>query len=270
MYNHSKAQQSKNRVHISWDILYWIMFHIWTIPTLNKLLLIYSLTLALTPFLPHSLTNSLTQSLTYIELPYDLLNISCASQVQWGPGLVSVIDQSHNVLSHITQYTIQNRNLYISVLNVVLCDMTGALWDFLLLYRSAISAHSKTILYTVRMKQMNLLRSLLLQVQYVSFFIPHFFPVSVWFQLVEISFSRWYRKKFCCIKSLNFFWYVEHILLWYLYSWYIISFRGMYQRWLNDDIPRKLICPFLSAQFSGWLVNGSSYLFSWICLGFSY
>ena len=22
MYNHSKAQQSKNRVHISWDILY--------------------------------------------------------------------------------------------------------------------------------------------------------------------------------------------------------------------------------------------------------
>ena len=23
MYNHNKAQQSKNRVHISWDILYW-------------------------------------------------------------------------------------------------------------------------------------------------------------------------------------------------------------------------------------------------------
>ena len=23
MYNHSKAQQSKNRVHISWDILYY-------------------------------------------------------------------------------------------------------------------------------------------------------------------------------------------------------------------------------------------------------
>ena len=31
MYNHNKAQQSKNRVHISWDILYiiqkWISFH---------------------------------------------------------------------------------------------------------------------------------------------------------------------------------------------------------------------------------------------------
>ena len=102
-------------------------------------------------------------------------------------------------------------------------------------------------------------------------FLSHIFvPVSVWFQLVEISFSRLYRKKCCCIKSLNFFWYVEHILSWYLYSWYIISFRGMYQRWLNDDIPRKLICPFLSAQFSGWLVNSLSYLFSWICLGFSY
>ena len=25
MYNHDKAQQSKNRVHISWDILY--VFH---------------------------------------------------------------------------------------------------------------------------------------------------------------------------------------------------------------------------------------------------
>ena len=23
MYNHNKAQQSKNRVHISWDILYY-------------------------------------------------------------------------------------------------------------------------------------------------------------------------------------------------------------------------------------------------------
>ena len=23
MYNHNKAQQNKNRVHISWDILYW-------------------------------------------------------------------------------------------------------------------------------------------------------------------------------------------------------------------------------------------------------
>ena len=27
MYNHSKAQQSKNRVHIFWDILY--AHHIW-------------------------------------------------------------------------------------------------------------------------------------------------------------------------------------------------------------------------------------------------
>ena len=27
MYNHNKAQQSKNRVHISWDILYsWLNF----------------------------------------------------------------------------------------------------------------------------------------------------------------------------------------------------------------------------------------------------
>ena len=25
MYNHNKAQQSKNRVHISWDILYMMM-----------------------------------------------------------------------------------------------------------------------------------------------------------------------------------------------------------------------------------------------------
>ena len=24
MYNHNKAQQSKNRVHISWDILYYL------------------------------------------------------------------------------------------------------------------------------------------------------------------------------------------------------------------------------------------------------
>ena len=28
MYNHNKAQQSKNRVHISWDILYAISHHI--------------------------------------------------------------------------------------------------------------------------------------------------------------------------------------------------------------------------------------------------
>ena len=27
MYNHNKAQQSKNRVHISWDILYAIIIH---------------------------------------------------------------------------------------------------------------------------------------------------------------------------------------------------------------------------------------------------
>ena len=27
MYNHNKAQQSKNRVHISWDILYIINMH---------------------------------------------------------------------------------------------------------------------------------------------------------------------------------------------------------------------------------------------------
>ena len=26
MYNHNKAQQSKNRVHISWDILYLLIF----------------------------------------------------------------------------------------------------------------------------------------------------------------------------------------------------------------------------------------------------
>ena len=26
MYNHNKAQQSKNRVHISWDILYSSLF----------------------------------------------------------------------------------------------------------------------------------------------------------------------------------------------------------------------------------------------------
>ena len=27
MYNHNKAQQSKNRVHISWDILYdWFIY----------------------------------------------------------------------------------------------------------------------------------------------------------------------------------------------------------------------------------------------------
>ena len=26
MYNHNKAQQSKNRVHISWDILYHVSF----------------------------------------------------------------------------------------------------------------------------------------------------------------------------------------------------------------------------------------------------
>ena len=27
MYNHNKAQQSKNRVHISWDILYNIAYN---------------------------------------------------------------------------------------------------------------------------------------------------------------------------------------------------------------------------------------------------
>ena len=27
MYNHNKAQQSKNRVHISWDILYKYYIH---------------------------------------------------------------------------------------------------------------------------------------------------------------------------------------------------------------------------------------------------
>ena len=27
MYNHNKAQQSKNRVHISWDILYTKRYH---------------------------------------------------------------------------------------------------------------------------------------------------------------------------------------------------------------------------------------------------
>ena len=27
MYNHNKAQQSKNRVHISWDILYRLTFN---------------------------------------------------------------------------------------------------------------------------------------------------------------------------------------------------------------------------------------------------
>ena len=27
MYNHNKAQQSKNRVHISWDILYVLLIH---------------------------------------------------------------------------------------------------------------------------------------------------------------------------------------------------------------------------------------------------
>ena len=32
MYNHNKAQQSKNRVHISWDILY-IMFSAGNIDT---------------------------------------------------------------------------------------------------------------------------------------------------------------------------------------------------------------------------------------------
>ena len=31
MYNHNKAQQSKNRVHISWDILY-----AWTNPDMGK------------------------------------------------------------------------------------------------------------------------------------------------------------------------------------------------------------------------------------------
>ena len=31
MYNHNKAQQSKNRVHISWDILY-IIESIWWMP----------------------------------------------------------------------------------------------------------------------------------------------------------------------------------------------------------------------------------------------
>ena len=28
MYNHNKAQQSKNRVHISWDILYTQIMHV--------------------------------------------------------------------------------------------------------------------------------------------------------------------------------------------------------------------------------------------------
>ena len=30
MYNHNKAQQSKNRVHISWDILYIYVFLIYS------------------------------------------------------------------------------------------------------------------------------------------------------------------------------------------------------------------------------------------------
>ena len=30
MYNHNKAQQSKNRVHIAWDILYTIVHMITT------------------------------------------------------------------------------------------------------------------------------------------------------------------------------------------------------------------------------------------------
>ena len=36
MYNHNKAQQSKNRVHISWDILYDHHDHHKTISYLNR------------------------------------------------------------------------------------------------------------------------------------------------------------------------------------------------------------------------------------------
>ena len=37
MYNHNKAQQSKNRVHISWDILYQSPMFSWVARNLIKL-----------------------------------------------------------------------------------------------------------------------------------------------------------------------------------------------------------------------------------------
>ena len=37
MYNHNKAQQSKNRVHISWDILY---IHAWSGQLLIKVMVV--------------------------------------------------------------------------------------------------------------------------------------------------------------------------------------------------------------------------------------
>ena len=40
MYNHNKAQQSKNRVHISWDILYgYIAWQIHYVAAIKQLLL---------------------------------------------------------------------------------------------------------------------------------------------------------------------------------------------------------------------------------------
>ena len=38
MYNHNKAQQSKNRVHISWDILYGV-----TVNTELRLVIIFNI-----------------------------------------------------------------------------------------------------------------------------------------------------------------------------------------------------------------------------------
>ena len=38
MYNHNKAQQSKNRVHISWDILYMNVTRVGIDETINLVL----------------------------------------------------------------------------------------------------------------------------------------------------------------------------------------------------------------------------------------